>query len=216
MRFARKRLQFPCTIERLMDSGAFFFVVFLVIFALNVVPAFAPATWTVISYISIRYGGSILALAMVGALAATAGRVVLAKLSHVLVRRKLLSDKTKDNIDAIKTNIEARRALTAGLFLFYAVCPLPSNNLFIAYGLTTMPLKLIAIPFFLGRVLSYAFWALTAGGVARGFGVEAGDIRSTFSYYFAGAQVITLLMVVAFARIDWRQLFSHKRLRWLR
>lgn len=199
-----------------MESGAFFCIVFLVVFAFNAVPAFAPATWTVISYISIRYESSILALAVVGAVAATLGRVVLAKVSHAVVRQRFLSDKTKGNIDALRAKIEARRAFTAGLFLFYAVSPLPSNNLFIAYGLTTMPLRLIAVPFFLGRVSSYAFWALTAEGVVRELGVGAGDISSVFTYYFVGAQVITLLMVVAFARIDWQLLFSRKKLRWLK
>lgn len=193
----------------------FFGVVFLVVFALNALPACAPATWTVISYISLRYATDILTLAIVGAIAATSGRVVLAKLSHVVVRQKFLSDKIKQNIDAIKTNLEGRRVLTAGLFLFYAISPLPSNNLFIAYGLTAMPLRRIAVPFFLGRVSSYAFWALTAGSVARELGVEAGDISSLFGYYFIAAQVITLLMVVAFARIDWRLFFSQRKLRWL-
>jgi len=38
----------------------------------------------------------------------------------------------------------------------FAFSPLPSNVLFLAYGLTTAPLHLLAIPFFIGRMVSYA------------------------------------------------------------
>ena len=199
-----------------MDSAIFFSLVFLVIFALNVAPAFAPATWTVISYISIKYGANILALAIVGAIAATLGRVALARLSHLIVRRRFLSEKTKENVDAIRTNLETRKALTAGAFLFYFFSPFPSNNLFIAYGLTTMPLRLIAVPFFCGRVSSYTFWALATGGLVRGLGIDANSSRSFFSYYFIAAQVVTLLMVYVFAKIDWKRLFSERKVRWLK
>lgn len=199
-----------------MESVRFFSIVFLVIFGLNVVPAFAPATWTVISYISIRYGANILTLAIVGAVAATSGRVVLAKLSHALVRQKFLSERTKHNIDVIRTKIESRKAITAGVFLFFAFSPFPSNNLFIAYGLTTMPLRLIALPFFLGRVSSYTFWALAAEGAVRGLGLEPDSSRSLFSYYFFIAQTLTLLMIVVFTKIDWRLLFAERKLRWIK
>ena len=199
-----------------MDSFVFFLWVFLIIFALNVAPAFAPATWTIISYISITYGTNILALAIVGAVAATLGRLVLARMSHLILRRRLLSEKTKRNIDVIKVNLESRKAITAGAFLFYAFSPFPSNNLFIAYGLTTMPLALITIPFFIGRVTSYIFWALSAEGVIRGLGFKTGESRSFFGYYFIAAQIVTLLLVYVFTKIDWKQLFAEKKLRWMK
>ena len=39
--------------------------------------------------------------ALVAATAATCGRIVLAKLSRVLVRQKFLSEQTQQNVDAI-------------------------------------------------------------------------------------------------------------------
>src|SRR5215467_9885731 len=103
--------------------------VFLIIFALNVVPAFAPPTWTVLSFISIRFDINFLALALIGAVAATCGRLVLAKLSKLLVREKFLSEGTRKNIDSVRQRIQSKPRFTAGAFLLYAFSPFPSNNL---------------------------------------------------------------------------------------
>ena len=45
---------------------------------------------------------------LVAAIAATSGRLVLAKLSRALVRQKILSDQTKQNVDAIRLGIDGR------------------------------------------------------------------------------------------------------------
>jgi hypothetical protein len=120
-------------------------LLFLVVFGLNLIPAFAPPTWMALSLFSYRFPQNhILVLALVGAAAATLGRVMLARLARAIIRRKLLSDSTRQNIDSIRQALERRRALTFGACLFYAFSPLPSNYLFIAYGLTTLELRLIA------------------------------------------------------------------------
>jgi hypothetical protein len=193
-----------------------FLVIFLVVFALNVMPAFAPPTWSVLSFIAIRFNSNIVLLAVVGAVAATLGRLVLAKLSTVIVRQKILSDDTKKNIDAVKERLESKKKLTFGILLFYAFSPFPSNHLFIAYGLTALKLKLIAIPFLLGRVVSYAFWAFTASSVAQLLNYESVTSKSFFSYYFVASQLFGLLTIYVFTRIDWRRVFTEKRLRWRR
>jgi hypothetical protein len=193
-----------------------FLVIFLIVFLLNVVPIFAPPTWTVLSFIAIRFNSNIILLAVVGAVAATLGRLALAKLSTVIVRRKLLSDDTKGNIDAVKEQLERKTKLTFSILLFYAFSPFPSNHLFIAYGLTTLKLRLIATPFLLGRLVSYAFWAFTASSVAELLNYESTTSKSFFSYYFVASQLFGLLTIYVFTRIDWRRVFAEKRLRWRR
>jgi hypothetical protein len=193
-----------------------FLAIFLVVFALNVMPAFAPPTWSVLSFIAIRFNPNIVLLAVVGAFAATLGRLALAKLSTVIVRQRILSDDTRKNIDAVKERLESRKKLTFTILLFYAFSPFPSNHLFIAYGLTTLKLELIAIPFLLGRVVSYAFWAFTASSVALLLNYESATSKSFFSYYFVASQLFGLLTVYVFTRIDWQRVFTEKRLRWRR
>ena len=68
-------------------------ILFLVVFGLNLVPAFAPPTWMVFSYIGFRYVAvNVTLLALVGALAATLGRMALAKMARMVIRQRFLSD----------------------------------------------------------------------------------------------------------------------------
>lgn len=200
----------------LFHTSLVFFIIFLVVFVLNVIPILAPPTWSVLSFIAIRFNSNIILLAVVGAVAATLGRLVLAKLSTVIVRQRFLSDETRKNIDAVKERLERNSKVTFGVLLFYAFSPFPSNHLFIAYGLTALKLKLIAIPFLLGRVVSYAFLAFTASSVAQMLDYESVTSRSFFSYYFIASQLFGLLTIYVFTRIDWDRVFTEKRLRWRR
>jgi membrane protein DedA with SNARE-associated domain len=190
-------------------------ILFLVVFGLNLVPAFAPPTWMVFSYIGFRYiYVNVTMLALVGALAATLGRMTLAKMSRLVIRQRFLSDATRENIDAIREHVDPRRKLTFGVFLFYAFTPLPSNYLFIAYGLTTMKLRSLAIPFFLGRSVSYSFWGLTASAVARRITLESTDALSYLSVYFVASQLVLLALIYIFTRVDWRSLLTERKFRW--
>ncbi|HEU5335280.1 MAG TPA: hypothetical protein VFU27_04920, partial [Terriglobales bacterium] len=152
-------------------------------------------------------------LALVGATAATLGRVILAKFARSIVRGKLLSPDTRANIDAIRDKLQGRGTLTAGACLFYAFSPLPSNYLFIAYGLTTLELRLLALPFFLGRLIGYNFWAHLGSAAARKLAVEAP--QDYMSVYFVLVQVACLALLYVFTRIDWRRLLQEHRLGWV-
>lgn len=191
-------------------------LLFIVVFLLNLVPAFAPPTWMVFSYLG--FTGTrinVALLAVIGASAATLGRIALAKLAHVVIRQKFLSDATKQNIDSIRDGLKGRRKLTFSVFLFYAFSPLPSNYLFIAYGLTTMELKLVAFPFFLGRSISYAFWGLTSSALAHRVSMEPKGAIPYLSVYFIASQCLLLYLVYLFTRVDWRVLFVQRKFRFI-
>jgi hypothetical protein len=155
------------------DEIAIIAALFFVVFVLNVLPAFAPPTWMTLSFVGLTIPNvNVIALAVVGAAAATLGRITLAKLSRRIVRHGLLSEPARLNIDAIKQGIEGRRALTSTAFMAFALSPLPSNYLFIAYGLTSLPIMFLAVPFFVGRLLSYGFWVATASTVGDRLNVD--------------------------------------------
>jgi hypothetical protein len=191
-------------------------LLFIAVFLLNLFPAFAPPTWMVFSFMGFRNPTSSVALlAVVGAAAATLGRLTLAKLSRAIIRQKFLSDDTKRNIDAIRVGLEGKRKLTFSIFLFYAFSPLPSNYLFLAYGLTTMELKLIGLPFFLGRSVSYGFWGLTSAAMSRRISMESTQALPYLSGYFISSQILLLCLVYLFTRINWRALFAERKLQWM-
>ena len=192
------------------------FLIFLVVFLLNLIPAFAPPTWMVLSYLGLRYSnGNIPAFALIAAVAATLGRLILAKGARDIVRNRWMSARAIKNVDAIRERLEQRKELTFGVFLFYAFSPLPSNFLFIAYGLTGMKLPAIVTPFFLGRFVSYNFWGMAGGAAARALALESTEAFSYFGIYFFLTQALLLSIVYGFTRVDWRYLFSEKKFRWL-
>ena len=191
-------------------------LLFALIFGLNLIPAFAPPTWMALALVGFRYHDtSAMLLAGTGAAAATLGRLTLARLSHRLLRRKLLSDAHRANIDVIKNRLEARRTLKAGLFLFYAFSPLPSNFLFIAYGLTGLPLLRVALPFFVGRLASYGFFIASGAAIGRHLEIDSLMSGAYAAAWFIGTQLLILGGLYCFTRVDWKVLFDHRRLVWL-
>jgi membrane protein YqaA with SNARE-associated domain len=191
-------------------------LLFIIVFVLNLLPAFAPPTWTTMSFIGLAVPNiDVLLLAFIAAIAATSGRVVLAKLSHAVVRQKLLTEQTRRNVDAIRIGIESRRAITVSTFLGYSLSPLPSNYLFIAYGLTSLPIALLAAPFFVGRLVSYAFWTGTASTVGDWLDWDWFESAPYFAAYFLLSQLLLLPVIYGFTRLDWQTLFAEKQLKWL-
>ena len=191
-------------------------ILFFVVFLLNVIPAFAPPTWMVFSFLGFRLPSRTgWTFALAGAAAASAGRFLLGKLSRRIIRNHWLSAATQENINSIKLELENRPKLTFTVLLLYAFTPFPSNYLFIAYGLTTLSFTRLIAPFFLGRFVSYYFWTISAAAVSRQFEIEDTDAMAYFSVYFVVTQFALLGLVYAFTRVDWHYLLQHKKLRWL-
>jgi membrane protein YqaA with SNARE-associated domain len=192
-------------------------VLFVAILVLNLIPAFAPPTWVAMSWMGFNHPEqNPLLLAVVAASAATTGRLILAQCSGWLVRGHLMREADRQNIDVVKAWLEKRKAVTAGVLLLYAFSPFPSNYLFIAYGLTRLRLWLIGVPFFFGRLASYAVWAhlaqLTHAYVDPESELEGGYL----GVYFVASQLALLGVVVVFMKFDWAYLLNEHKFRWRR
>ena len=121
-------------------------------------------------------------------------------------------------INVIKDRLEKRKVLTIRLFLFYAFSPLPSNFLFIAYGLTGLtglPLPWVALPFFVGRLASYTFFIVGGAAAGRRFHIDSLASGLYAVAWFVITQVLPLAALYAFTRIDWTALFDRHRLVWM-
>ncbi len=189
-------------------------VLALAVFLLNLIPAFAPPTWMAMSWIGFNHPEqNPLVLAIIAASAATAGRLLLAQCSGWLVRGHLMRESDRLNVDVVKAWLERRKAVTAGILLLYAFSPFPSNYLFIAYGLTRLRLWLIGVPFFFGRLASYAVWTrlaqLTHAYVDPETELEGGYLGA----YFVASQLALLGMVWVFMKLDWALLLNEHKLR---
>ncbi len=188
---------------------------FLAVFVLNVLPAFAPPTWMLLSFVGLRFPeANPWLVALIAAAGATGGRCALAGSAQLVTRSRWLPVAMRANLATVAASIERRRGASSAAFLLFAFTPLPSNALFLAYGLTRAPLALLAAPFFAGRLASYI--VAFAGGalVARELDLELSGGASLL--YFVVSQLASLGIVYAFARIDWRRSRSERRLRWVR
>lgn len=198
----------------LISAGILF-----LIFIMNIVPAFMPPTWTLLSLVGFTFHFShysLVVLSILAAVAATSGRAILALFSDKIIRNKFLSEKTRENIGVIKTNIEKRKVFLFSFFLLFAFSPFPSGQLFLAYGLTDLKLRYAVIPFFIGRLVSYVFWSFTASEISHKIVVSNLKSGAFFGVYFILAQLVTLYLVYVFVRIDWRLLFEQHKIRFLK
>jgi membrane protein YqaA with SNARE-associated domain len=190
------------------ETGVLLAVALLAVFAINVVPAFMPPTWSVLAFFLIRYELPLLPLAVGGAVAASSGRLTLALLSRHFGRR-VLSVERQASLDALGAWLGDRARWAAPVaVLIYSFGPIPSNQLFIAAGLTRVRLGEIVGAFFVGRLLSYTMWTASAGAVASGLS----EIFSRHLHSGAVAvQLLSLLPLFLIARIDWRRVLHLNR-----
>ena len=187
---------------------------FLLVFLLNVLPAFAPPTWMLLSFFGLRFpDANPWWVALVAASAATSGRTVLAYFAQRISDSRWFPESTRANLRSVAEAIERRRATSSVAILLFAFSPFPSNALFLAYGLSRASLPLLAVPFFAGRFVSYAF-AFTGGAVvADQLDIEISGRASAL--YFVASQLASIVFVYVFARIDWRRSWYDRRLRWV-
>lgn len=151
-----------------MSELAQFAVVFGVVFAINLLPAFGPPTWAVLVFFSLDFDLPAVPLVLGGALAAASGRFVLAHGARWL--RPRFSAERRERLDRAEAVLSAdRRRTAAGLGLF-ALSPVPSGQLFVAAGLMTVPLLPLTAAFFAGRLVSYSIYLSVASIAERSLG----------------------------------------------
>ena len=128
--------------------------IFFLLIAVNAAPLLMPPTWIILSsFYAIDPLLDPLILSLIGATGATIGRFFLKSVSGIF--RKFVGNEQKSNLDAIGNFLNIRKfgyVLTSFLF---AATPLPSNMLFVTYGLLRAKSFGLYIGFWLGRVVSY-------------------------------------------------------------
>lgn len=192
-------------------------ILFVVVLLINLIPAFAPPTWMAMSWIGFNVpDGNPFVFALIAASAATLGRLVLASFARTLVRGRLMRESDRQNLDVARAWLEKHRTMTVSGFFLYALSPLPSNYLFIAYGLSGLPLRVIGAAFFVGRTASYAVWAYFGRFASSHIDLESQFEGRYLSAYFVGSQVVLLGLVYALMELNWKTLIEQRRLTWRR
>lgn len=184
-------------------------ILFVIVLAVNLLPAFGPPTWSIIVLYGFNSDMPVPGIVLVGALAAASGRYLLAHAFRYFGRH--LPRRTRRNLAAAGKALEQRRRNTVLALGLFALSPLPSAQLFEAAGLAGVRLLGFTGAFFVGRTISYAIYAGTASSIRE---TSIGDaFRSALTSPIGlGTQFVMIMMLIALMRVDWRG-WLHKRRR---
>jgi membrane protein DedA with SNARE-associated domain len=188
-----------------------YFGIFLLLFLANLAPILMPPTWLILaSFHVLDESLSPLNLAIVGATGATVGRFLLLYASTFF--RRFMTQERRSSLDKIADYLRSKRLGFLLTTFLFAATPLPSNMLFISYGLMKARTIQIYVGFWLGRLLSYFVMISISKVVLTPF-------TKLFEDRLVGIIVADLLgiaMLVLFASINWNVLISEKKLRFVK
>jgi membrane protein YqaA with SNARE-associated domain len=186
----------------LLDLLSLIVAQWAIIFIINLVPALMPPTWAVLSFFYITNPQNIFLLIFIGVTASTCGRFALAKISGY-VTNKFASQEKKDEFEAIQSKLQGKPWQKFIFTLIYALSPLPSNALFIAFGATGTKLREVLAGFFVGRTISYLFLVFTTQKV---FSSLESTMQGNASLWTLMIEVIGVIAVIAFFVVDWNKI----------
>lgn len=177
-------------------------ILFVLIFAINLMPAFGPPTWSIVVLYGLNTDLPLVWIILVSASAAALGRFFLATGFRLLGDR--VSDKIRENLAAARAIFEQNKRngfIALGLF---ALSPVPSAQLFEAAGLAKVRLVSFTAAFFVGRVISYSIYALTAKELRQSSlgRVFADSISSPIAI---AIQLAMIAALVGLTRVDWKK-----------
>jgi len=198
------------TIDSIVETWSYAGILLLV-FGINVVPVMMPPSWIVLASIYSAFPSfNPLYLALVGATASAAGRFALMLASSKM--RRFMGQKRKNSLDAIEKYLAGKKYAYFILSLIFALGPLPSNMLFIGYGMMKARTFSIFLGFWIGRVVSYAVLISVTAMAFKPF-------LGLFSDHLVGILALDslgLLSVVAFAAVDWEKMIIERKLVFIR
>lgn len=180
-------------------------ILFAIVFAVNLMPAFGPPTWSIIVLFGLNTELPVPAIVATGAMAAALGRLCLAYGFRLL--RRWLSEDTLANLEAAKAALERGRGGGLAALALFALSPLPSAQLFEAAGLTQVRLLPFTLAFFAGRLVSYSIYA---GGAKVVGDMTIGDTfrEGLTSPLGLGLQLLMIAGLVALARVNWAKVLT--------
>ena len=178
-----------------------------VVLFFNLMPAFAPPTWTALVLFSLNTDLHPIVIVVVGAVFAGIGRYLLARATGLF--RNQISTKALENLESaeqVLTHNSSRKFITIGLFV---ISPLPSAQLFEAAGLMGVRLLPLTLAFFSGRIVTYSFYVFGATELkAHGIGeLITKEFTSIWAILF---QLVMIASVVLLTRIDWKRFLPTK------
>ena len=188
-----------------------YFGILLILIGVNASPILMPPSWIVLtSFYLLDPTLNIVLLAVVGATGATIGRFFLKRISGLF--RKFVGEEQKSNLDMIGSYLNKKKhGYLIASFLFGAT-PLPSNILFITYGLMRAKSVGIYVGFWFGRTISYIIMIYFGNTVLTPF-LEMFEDRLTGILLIDGVGII---LIILFACVNWTVLLTQRKIKFVK
>jgi membrane protein YqaA with SNARE-associated domain len=186
-----------------------YLALFAIVFGINLLPAFGPPTWAVLVFTRLHWHLNPIALVLIGAVAATCGRYLLALGARHFSGR--LPQRMRTNLTDAKELLGKNPKSSFAVFAIFVVSPLPSAQLFLAAGFLDLNLRLFTLAFFVGRLVSYSVYVSVAVVADRQLGNVIGQLFG--SPWSIALQVALLAAVCLLPLVNWRGV-ARRVLRW--
>jgi len=179
-----------------------YLLVVAVVFGINLMPAFAPPTWSVLVYFALSQNLNEVALITLGVTSATTARLILAWAFRKNQQR--FPKSYVANLENAATHLKRSKGHIAAIWLLFFISPFSSAQLFEAAGLMKgIELKPLGLAFASGRVLTYSLYVFgTSAFAATSLGQIVKD--NLTSPLAIAVQIFFILALVALGMIRWR------------
>ena len=180
--------------------------IFFLLVAVNTAPLLMPPTWIILSsFYAIDPLLDPLILSLIGATGATIGRFFLKSVSGKF--RKFVGTEQKSNLDAIGNFLNLKRFGYVITSFVFAATPLPSNMLFVTYGLLRAKSFGLYVGFWMGRIVSYYIMITISTVVLTPF-IELFEER------YIGiliADALGIGLIIFFTCVNWNLLLTRRK-----
>ena len=185
--------------------------IFFLLLAMNASPILMPPTWIVLSsFYTIDPTFNILALSIVGSTGALIGRMILMYISRFF--RRFMGTQRKSNLDLLADFLKKKKYGYFSASFIFAITPLPSNLLFMAYGIMRVKNISLFAGFWLGRTVAYYVMISISTVTLKPF-------LELFEDTFVGilvTDISSIVMIFIFACINWNKLITAKKLEFIK
>ena len=185
--------------------------IFFLLIVMNASPILMPPTWIVLSsFYTIDPSFDILTLSVVGATGALIGRIILMYISRFFSR--FMGKERKSSLDTLAEYMKKKKYGYFSASFLFAITPLPSNLLFMAYGIMRVKNISLFAGFWAGRSIAYYVMISISTVTIKPFlelfddslvGVLVTDISS-------------VVMIIIFACINWNTLITTKKIEFVK
>jgi hypothetical protein len=179
----------------MLNASLLFLCAMVIVFLINLAPGFMPSSWMVLAFFYIKFHLPLVPLALTGAIVSGFGRYFLARgsgwVSQTFFKRK------EEELRTLGDYLARKKALVGGFVFCYSLLPLPTNNLFLAAGMTRTSLGWVLAGFWAARLPADLFWIWTTNATFSNlqdvFGksanlwaiaLQAGALLSVAALYF--------------------------------